>query len=55
MQKRMGELLARVTAIEKTCSTCGYQSGGYCAEFCEDLPPDFKGPCDKWEWRDIPF
>ena len=55
MHKRMGEILARVEAVPKKCQTCGFNRSGYCAHHCEDMPPDFAGPCDAWEFSDIPF
>lgn len=55
MHKRMGEILSRVEAVNRTCQTCGHNRCGFCSVFAADLPPDFSGPCDKWEWSDIPF
>lgn len=57
MCKRMVELLSRVEAESKACNNCFSNSSGYCQAHKSDMPPDFVGPCEKWELYedDIPF
>lgn len=53
--EQMAGILPKLHATQKSCLTCGHHHQGYCNIHLEDLPQDYNGPCDSWDWSDIPF
>lgn len=48
-------ILARVPAICRCCATCGHREDCFCSKHEEEIPDKFDGPCDEWDFNDVPF
>jgi len=48
-------IIARIPVVPRCCVTCGHYKNRFCDQFGEELPADYDGPCDEWDFNDIPF
>lgn len=55
LAKRLLQLLPRIDAVNRSCLYCAHGVSGFCRVHEQDIPDDFKGGCDSWEFSDIPF
>jgi len=48
-------IVARIPFVPRCCVSCGHYKNKFCDQFADTLPDDYEGPCDDWDFKDIPF